>query len=119
MALSICASILLAYGFKTIDRNAAWKDNYTLYTTDIENCSNSARCQYYYGLGLMKEKAVKLAEGPEKTALIQKATEAFTHAISLYPGYSDAHGQRGLAYYRLGQFEAAAYDYQEAVKKQS
>ena len=110
------ALIGVVYAFKTIDRNQAWKDNFTLYATDVKNCSESARCQYYYGLGLMKEKALKSKNEKKRTELIQEAIKAFDRAVSIYPTYSDAYGQRGLAYYRMGNYEAALYDYKQAVK---
>ena len=115
-ALMVSIPILALYSFKTVDRNKAWEDNFTLYSTDVNNCSNSARCQYYYGLGLMKERAILMPDGPEKTQLLNEAVQAFTNAIEILPKYSDAWGQRGLAYYRLGQTEAAIYDYQQSTK---
>lgn len=115
-ALMVSIPILALYSFKTVDRNKAWEDNFTLYSTDVNNCSNSARCQYYYGLGLMKERAILMPDGPEKTQLLNEAVQAFTNAIEILPKYSDAWGQRGLAYYRLRQTEAAIYDYQQSTK---
>lgn len=114
--LLIIGIIAVLYGFKTINRNKAWKDNYTLYSTDVKNCSKSARCQYYYGLGLMKEKALEEKNEQLKNQLIQNSIKAFSKAIELYPSYSDAYGQRGLAYYRLNQMEAALADYKKAVQ---
>lgn len=114
-ALLVSIPILALYSFKTIDRNNAWEDNFTLYSTDVVNCNNSARCQYYFGLGLMKERAILLPEGPQKTQLLNEAVQAFTKAIEILPKYSDAWGQRGLAYFRLGQTEAAIYDYNQST----
>jgi tetratricopeptide (TPR) repeat protein len=114
--LSITAVILIAYGFKTIDRNRAWKDNFTLYATDVKNCDRSARCQYYYGLGLMKEKAIKLKDQKRKEELILESVQAFDRALEILPTYSDAYGQRGLAFYRLNNYQAALADYQKAVE---
>jgi tetratricopeptide (TPR) repeat protein len=114
--LIIILLIGVAYGFKTIERNKAWKDNFSLYSTDVKNCSNSAHCQYYYGLGLMKEKALNTSNSKEKNQLIQTSVQAFSKAIELYPSYSDAYGQRGLAYYRLGQLDAALADYKKAAQ---
>ncbi len=108
--------IAILYGFKTIDRNKAWESNFSLYETDVKNCNNSARCQYYYGLGLMKEKAILLEDGAEKTQLLNQAIEAFTKSLEILPTYSDAWGQRGLAYFRLKQMDAALYDYLQSVK---
>lgn len=115
-SLIVVIVISMVYGFKTIDRNKAWKDNFTLYETDVNNCDQSARCQYYYGLGLMKEKAIKLQDGEEKTELLNQAVEAFTNSLNILPTYSDAWGQRGLAFYRLNQIEAAIYDYEQSIK---
>lgn len=114
--LLIIALIAIAYSFKTIERNKAWKDNFTLYSTDVKNCDKSARCQYYYGLGLMKEKALHTTNQAEKNRLIQESVQAFTKAIEIYPTYSDAYGERGLAYYRLNQFDAALADYKKAAQ---
>ncbi len=49
--LFLIGLVVITYSFKTIDRNKAWKDNFTLYSTDVLNCNESARCQYYFGLG--------------------------------------------------------------------
>ena len=54
LTIILCA----IYSFKTIDRNKAWKNNLTLCSTDIKNCSNSARCHYYNGLSIMKYQAL-------------------------------------------------------------
>lgn len=114
--LLIVALIVAVYGFKTVDRNKAWKDNYTLYTTDVENCDKSARCHYYHGLGLMKEKAMQLKDPQMKNSYLHQAVQAFDRAIQILPKYSDAWGQKGLAYYRLGDFQHADAAYKEAIK---
>lgn len=114
--LMIAALLIAAYGFKTVDRNEAWKDNYTLYTTDVENCDKSARCHYYHGLGLMKEKAMEIQDVNLKNSFLQQAVQAFDRAIQILPKYSDAWGQKGLAYYRLGDFEQADAAYKVAIQ---
>ncbi|MBL4654730.1 MAG: glycosyltransferase family 39 protein, partial [Bacteroidia bacterium] len=40
---SLLAILLLAYSFKTVSRNNAWKNNLTLFETDIETSNNSSR----------------------------------------------------------------------------
>lgn len=108
--------ILSLYSFKTIDRNADWKDNFTLYSTDVEHCDRSARCHYYYGLGLMKEKALKIQNEAQKKAFLLKSVQAFSKALEIMPGYSDAHAERGLANYRLNNYKAALNDYDKAIQ---
>jgi Flp pilus assembly protein TadD len=114
LILVSCLSVL--YAFKTIDRNKAWKDNFTLYSTDVKNCDKSARCHYYHGLGLMKEKAITLPQGAARNKLLQEAAAAFDRAITILPKYSDAWGQKGLAYYRLGNYPKAEEAYLKAAE---
>jgi Flp pilus assembly protein TadD len=108
--------VLALYSFKTIDRNADWKDNFTLYSTDVKHCDRSARCHYYNGLGLMKEKAMQTKDRAQKRAFLSEAIKAFSQSIEILPGYSDAYGQRGLAYYRLKNYQAALADYNKAIQ---
>lgn len=114
LALSIM--IMMLYSFKTIERNKAWKDNFTLYSTDVENCDRSARCHYYHGLGLMKEKAVEEKNPNAKEQLLRESIQAFSRSLEILPTYSDAYGQRGLAYYRLNELNNAIADYQKAIQ---
>jgi len=114
--LSALIILTASYSFKTINRNKAWKNNLTLYTTDIKNCDKSARCHYYYGLGIMKEKAMKVRDVEQREALIEDAVTAFKSAITIYPSYSDAWGQLGLAFYRLKNYRAAENAYLKAAE---
>ena len=108
--------VLSLYAFKTIDRNAAWKDNFTLYSTDVKHCDQSARCQYYYGLGLMKERAMQTEKQAQKRAFLAESVNAFSKALEILPTYSDAYGQRGLAYYRLKNYRDALENYDKAIQ---
>lgn len=115
-SLVILICILAMYAFKTIHRNAAWKDNFTLYSTDVENCDQSARCHYYYGLGLMSDRAVPEANPQKKQQFLRQSVNAFSRALEILPTYSDAYGQKGLAHYRLKEFDLAMLNYDKAVQ---
>ena len=114
--LLIVSSLVLIYSFKTIDRNKAWKDNYTLYSTDVINCNKSARCHYYHGLGLMKEKALVEKNQELKKQYILNAINAFNKSIQILPSYSDAWGQKGLAYYRLKNYVESEKAYLKSIE---
>lgn len=107
--------ILGLYAYKTIVRNKAWADNYTLYSTDVKTSSNSARSHYYYGLGTMK-KAVRTQDKAEKERGLKKSVESLKRAVEIYPTYGEALGALGLAYYRLKQNDQALEYYQRARK---
>ena len=116
MPLLISALILGLYSFKTIDRNKDWKDNYTLYSTDVVNCENSARCQYHYGISLVKDKSLQSKTEQERKNYMQQAIVAYNKAIAILPSYSEAYADLGLAYYRLKNLKAAEKALLKAVK---
>ena len=114
-ALFIVTGILfLFYGFKTITRNPAWYDSYSLYKTDIKVAPNSAKLNYHLGLELT-QRALKENNATEKTNLQKSALQQFQKAIKIYPTYADAYGQLGLAYYRQKNYDQAMRNYQKSL----
>ncbi len=97
--LAVAAVILLGYSMLTINRNAAWKDSYTLYETDIETSPNSAKLNFHYGLEIV-QKGLKATDPAQQKAFYERARKVFEHAIEVFPGYHDAYSQLGLTYYR-------------------
>jgi tetratricopeptide (TPR) repeat protein len=45
------------------------------------------------------------------------AIKAYTEAISLYPGLTDAYHNRGLSYYKKGKYEEAAADFSKVISR--
>lgn len=115
MPLLIFAGIGLLYSARTILRNPAWKDSYTLYDSDLPNSPNSAKLNYHHALETVKI-GLDTKNPQEKNRLFDTAIQGFQKAISIYPDYADAHGELGLAFYRKGQKEKAMASYQEAIK---
>jgi len=114
-ALVIVALLIGTYSWKTIDRNKAWKDNNTLYSTDVATSSNSARSHYYYGLSTMTDMAMKTDNPEERKRFLQEAVSSFKRSIEIYPRYSEAFGSLGLAYFRLGDEKLALEAYDQAI----
>lgn len=75
-AMPIIAScVLLAYSAKTIHRNAAWKDDWTLFSCDARKTPNNARMQLAYG-----EHALRQNQLPEAVAALTRSTEIYPMA---------------------------------------
>lgn len=100
----------------TIDRNKAWKDHFTIYSTDVKHAPNSARLHYWYGNEIMKVKALQAPTEEEKQKYLDAAIEQYNEALRIHPNYGDAYGQRGLAYYRKGDRQRATSDYLKAIE---
>lgn len=88
----------------TIQRNRAWKDNFTLYKTDLQTVTNSARAQLFYGIEMLNiyYKAKNKNE-------LQQSIEAMETSCKINPDFYHAFYNLGLAY-------QANEDHQKAVK---
>ena len=112
--LAIAGVIAAAFSVKTIMRNGAWKNSYTLYKTDIETAPNSAKLNYHYGLELNKQ-GLAANDPADKKIFFESAMAQFAKAIELYPTYADAYGQVGLLFYRAKDFPKAISNYETAI----
>jgi Flp pilus assembly protein TadD len=100
--IAVIVILSIAGSFETATRNAAWKNEYLLYSTDVLNAPNSARLHYWYGNQLIGSN-------------VDGAISEFDKAIQIYPEYSDAFGERGLAYANKGDKVHAEADYKKAI----
>lgn len=116
LALGAGAVILALYSIKTITRNTAWYDSYSLYLADIDRSPNCAKLNYHIALEEAKRGQDEKTSAVTDRALVEKAIAHYTKAIELYPEYHDAFGSRGLAYFRLQNYDKAFDDYQTALK---
>ena len=126
----IAGAILLVYGVLTVQRNPAWYTSFTLYKADIPHSPNCAKLNYHIGIETTKEGVDEDAGIVKDSTWVKKGIDAYSKAIELFPQYHDAFGSRGLAYFRLGQYNqglnnTAAFqhyynlaftDYQKALK---
>jgi protein O-mannosyl-transferase len=112
--LPIFTVILSLYAVKTISRNAVWKDDFTLFNTDVEISKNSAKVRNAAG-GSLLDKALLMEAGPEKSELISRAIVHLTKAIEIHPAYKNAHLLIGNAYYYEAKYDEAINAYDRAI----
>lgn len=115
--------ILFAFGKKSIDRNAAWKNDYTLFTTDVKTVPNSALVNNNAGMQffnsghkLVGRKAI-LNEDEKKILFpyLQQCLPLFNKAIKVHNNYVNARLNRALCYLFLDQLDSAMIDW-KAIK---
>ncbi len=114
LPLLVAGIVALAYSFKTIDRNRAWEDSFSLYDTDIKIAPNSAKLNYHYGLELSKRGLVA-EESAIQADLMNRAFSHFAKAAEIYPDYHDAYGQMGLMHYRNKSHDLALENYEKSL----
>jgi protein O-mannosyl-transferase len=110
-----CSVVIAAlFGLKTVVRNPAWKDNYTLFSTDIYNSPNSAKLQNALG-GELNAKSEKATDPALREKYSREALLHLQKAVKIHPIYKNAYLLMGNCYYYLQDFENAVAQYQKCL----
>lgn len=113
-ALILTGIFVILYSAKTITRNPVWKDNFTLFTTDIKTSVNSAKLQNAVGGELLRVYHNEENEALKK----QKLAEAAQHlekALSIHPTYKNSILQLGNCYNYLKDYEKSISYYNKIL----
>ncbi len=111
--LGVIIPIALIYLFITVDRNGEWRDNYTLFTTDIPKSPNNCRLRYFVGYELEKTVAVNESDPLSQKQTREEAIGYFRQAINIYPEFADAYANAGYLFFNISMYDSAeAYDKQ-------
>jgi len=102
--------VLVLYSGKTISRSMAWKDNYTLFTTDVKVSHNSAKCNTSAG-ELIIDKAEKEQNPLQAKAMYTQAYEYLLKAQEIHPTYYGAYDLAGKAAFYLEDYTASFEHY--------
>lgn len=108
-------AILLALSLKTFTRNFAWKDNFTLFMTDVRTVPNSAKLRNAAG-GELITQAVKPENAARKNEMLNQAIQHLKEAVKIHPAYKNPYLLLGNAYNYLQQYEASIQEYQRALQ---
>jgi tetratricopeptide (TPR) repeat protein len=100
---------------KTISRNTAWKDNFTLFTTDIKTSKNSAKLRNAVG-GELIAQYYDVADPALKESKLREAVGHLREAVRIHPTYKNAYLLMGNAHFYLNEFEPAIQAYQRALQ---
>ena len=96
------AVLMLLGSFNTIQRNPAWRSNYTLYKTDVATVPNSARSRLFYGIELLG----KYRKTHDKS-YIEKAIHEMDTATVINPVFYHAYYNLGMAYQEIDDHQHA------------
>ncbi len=115
IVIGIAAALAGLLGFQTLARNPNWYNSAKLYEADIISSPNSAKLNYHHALEWSKAGVDEDAGKVVDSASVRRAIDHYSKAIALYPKYFDAYGSRGMAWYRLGDFDKAIADYNASL----
>jgi tetratricopeptide (TPR) repeat protein len=106
----LVAAVAVLFSLKTITRNTAWKDNYTLFKTDIQTSVNSAKLNNAMG-GISIDEAQKPENAAQKTQLLNDAIGYLTKATEIHPTYANAYLLTGNAFFYQEEYTKSAEFY--------
>jgi len=109
----ICVVAILGFSWKTIDRNKAWKDNATLFATDIEFMPNNAKAHHNLA-GVYQKQGDSVTDPDLKRQYYLLTLNELTAAINIYPAlefYDGLGNINGL----LGHMDHAITWYQQSI----
>ncbi len=115
LSFGLMALLLLAYSVKTFSRNKVWKDDFTLFTTDVKISSNSAKALNAAG-GSLVDAAFKEKNKAKKAKMLNQAIAYLNRAVQIHPKYKNAYLILGNAYYFLKEYKKAIGAYKKALK---
>jgi tetratricopeptide (TPR) repeat protein len=100
--------------FKTMARNPAWHDSYTLYKTDIQQAPNSAKMRYHYALEIGKL-ALKETDPAKQVQIRKEAIAEDDLSLQVFSGNNDVYSHKGLMYYAIKDYKNALENYSKAI----
>lgn len=86
LSLFVLAGICLLYGIKTFTRNFTWKDDFTLFLTDVKTSDNSIKCNISAGGSYLQMWKADHKERNKNMAYkhLNKALKLDDHALNAY-----------------------------------
>jgi tetratricopeptide (TPR) repeat protein len=108
--------LVIPYSIKTIDRNKVWKDNYTLFSTDIKTGQNSAQNQRHFAEQTLV-KALELKDTTSRKKLARISLKAFDISLSMHPKFAESYMKCGVIYQLiLNKPDSAIYHYRKTIE---
>jgi len=116
LAWLIAAPVCVAFGYLTVQRNMDWKDDMTLFSTDIVKAPENARMWHSLGSVLITTQANEDADSVSRLAVTKAGIEDIRRSLSIYPGNYKAHQEIGNYFRGIGQFDSAEYHARAALR---
>lgn len=112
---ALMGAVLLLFGFKTIDRNKAWENNFTLFTEGIKVSTQSARAHF----AVASEYRVKGEAEPDpikRKQYFEQSVEKYNSGIAIYADDAEVWYNLGVTYYAMGDYPNALKVYTRAIE---
>jgi Tfp pilus assembly protein PilF len=113
--LWILIILMGAYSIKTVTRNRVWKNDFILFTTDVEVSSNSAKCNTSAG-GKLMEWSDSTSNPQKRQEYLMKSEKYLRKAIDIYPQNLNSWVLLGNVYIKEQKYSAARDCYDNCLR---
>lgn len=113
--LAVLGVAVLLLSIRTLARNPVWKDNFTLFTTDIQTSPNSAKLRNAVA-GSLVDRSREEKDSLVQIRLLREAAGHAQRATELHPFYANAFLIQGNAHFYLKEYEQAITAYRKALQ---
>ncbi len=117
VSLGVLTVVIGLYAVKTISRNRVWKDDFTLFTTDVRTSKKSAKVLNAAG-GTLLNRSESITNKKKRLELVKQAEEYLQQAIEIHPTYGNAHLLMGNANFYQEEYEKAIKYYERVQELQ-
>lgn len=108
-------ALLVGYGTWTLARSRVWKDNTTLFTTDIKTSRRSAKLLNAVGGDLITRAEDEKDEATKKE-MLTNAQSYLKQALEIHPNYKLGYLLLGNSYFHAGDLDQAILNFRHILK---
>lgn len=105
--LMILVPLVLVFGGMTVARNGDWKDEYTLYKTDLEKSPDDSRLYQYLATAIAENMYPEEPDSTKRKEMDKESISYLKKALSIYPDFAEAHVELGRLYERARMYDSA------------
>jgi hypothetical protein len=123
VGFALMVLVMVVFGSKTWQRNNAWKNDYTLFTTDVITMPNSALTNSNAGAQYFQAVMARYGDRPMTKAdslsilpEIRQSIYYSSRAIAIHPRHVASHINRAFAYFFINQPDSAVADWKLAAQ---
>ena len=112
----LALSIIVCYSIKTFSRNFAWKNEITLFSTDIKSGQNCTQNLRHYGTEIMRL-AISEKDPAKKNQYATTAINTFKRALVIHPKFGECLNQIGVIFQEVYlMHDSAIYYYTKSIE---
>ena len=116
-AVAVAGVLALPLAFQAYSRSNEWKDNLTLYTTDLKKVPDSAHMLFYLANHITTEDF--FATLPDSAAIRERQKEGIGYldrAVEIYPEYGEGFQRRAYIYSQMRIDSLSERDYLKSLE---